>query len=168
MAQFSIESPTFGTPPNEAQFGSDLFVDAVELKTVINTTSITFSIDGLNDDELMGFEGRDTTYPIPLRLFLSPLLLPAHVGGENKRDFSGCGWSGYPCVSISQAVANHFTLPHPSPLHILIDTSAQLKSALSLTAGPESSIDGSEKGTVVTVTDEIHNTQPGFIDVKTE
>ncbi|KAH7817564.1 uncharacterized protein MONOS_18118 [Monocercomonoides exilis] len=66
-------------------------------------------MDGMNDDDLMGFEAGFQTQPVPLKAYLLQLDGYGCVGGTNSRDFKGCGASAYPCETISWTVELKFS-----------------------------------------------------------
>ncbi|KAH7822098.1 uncharacterized protein MONOS_15737 [Monocercomonoides exilis] len=92
--------------------GNNMFFDEANLADLMNSgkVDVTISTNAAEYDDAMGFENGDTDYAIPLALyFIAPFPLPALVGGNNTRDFSGCGHSGYPCSTIAFTVDLRFS-----------------------------------------------------------
>ncbi|KAH7824387.1 uncharacterized protein MONOS_4816 [Monocercomonoides exilis] len=112
---YSISSLSFtsGVEKNHAaKGGSNMFFDEGNLADLMNSgkVDVTISTNAAEYDDAMGFENGNEDYGIPLALyFIAPFPLPAVVGGNNKRDFSGCGHSGFPCSTISFTVDLRFS-----------------------------------------------------------
>ncbi|KAH7831826.1 uncharacterized protein MONOS_6652 [Monocercomonoides exilis] len=107
-AEFLLSSAFEG---NRAKFGSDIFVDSIDLESTATSgkiASLTPSFD--TKSKMQGYENGDESFPIPLCVYLwnnfSP---PAFVGGGSlSHDFSKCGFEEFPCSSISKAASVHF------------------------------------------------------------
>ncbi|KAH7832217.1 uncharacterized protein MONOS_11439 [Monocercomonoides exilis] len=107
-ADFLISSAFEG---NRARWGSDIFVDSIDLESTATSgkiTSLTASLE--TKSKMQGYENGDESFPIPLCVYLwnnfSP---PAFVGGGSlSHDFSKCGFEEFPCSSISKAASLHF------------------------------------------------------------
>ncbi|KAH7826189.1 uncharacterized protein MONOS_1025 [Monocercomonoides exilis] len=91
--------------------GYNIFIDSQSLFDTITKDRFVGVISTLeaNDNEAMGIEGGNEKYLIPLRLFLlDDFSFPGYVGGDNSRDFSGCGFKGYPCFTVGKIVTLRF------------------------------------------------------------
>eukprot|EP00770_Monocercomonoides_exilis_P013238 MONOS_13185.1-p1 / transcript=MONOS_13185.1 / gene=MONOS_13185 / organism=Monocercomonoides_exilis_PA203 / gene_product=unspecified product / transcript_product=unspecified product / location=Mono_scaffold00788:298-9083(-) / protein_length=2902 / sequence_SO=supercontig / SO=protein_coding / is_pseudo=false len=112
---YSISSLSFASSVEKnhaAKGGNNLFFDEANLADLMNSgkVDVTISTNAAEYSDAMGFENGDGDYAIPLALyFIAPFPLPAVVGGNNKRDFSGCGNSGYPCSTIAFTVDLRFS-----------------------------------------------------------
>ncbi|KAH7826889.1 uncharacterized protein MONOS_11808fu15652 [Monocercomonoides exilis] len=106
-SNFAIRDVMFGGC--KAWMGDSLFVDAISLNSSITRISLNFSLSGMSDDDLMGFEEQCRTDPVPLLAYLQTFSGTALVGGSKNRDFSGCGTANYPCGSIGYAAALRFS-----------------------------------------------------------
>ncbi|KAH7821935.1 uncharacterized protein MONOS_1203 [Monocercomonoides exilis] len=104
---YSISSASFtsGVEKNHAaKGGNNMFFDEANLADLMNSgkVDVTISTNAAEYDDAMGFENGNEDYGIPLAVYLiDPFPLPVVVGGNNERDFSGCGHSGYPCSTIA-------------------------------------------------------------------
>eukprot|EP00770_Monocercomonoides_exilis_P015454 MONOS_15404.1-p1 / transcript=MONOS_15404.1 / gene=MONOS_15404 / organism=Monocercomonoides_exilis_PA203 / gene_product=unspecified product / transcript_product=unspecified product / location=Mono_scaffold01222:6545-14473(+) / protein_length=2340 / sequence_SO=supercontig / SO=protein_coding / is_pseudo=false len=112
---YSISSVSFASSVERnhaANGGNNVFFDETNLADLMNSgkVDVTISTNTAEYSDAMGFENGDEDYAIPLALyFIAPFPLPAVVGGNNKRDFSGCGHSGYPCSTIAFAANLRFS-----------------------------------------------------------
>ncbi|KAH7821004.1 uncharacterized protein MONOS_17781 [Monocercomonoides exilis] len=107
-AEFLISS---GFEGNRARWGSDIFVDSIDLESTATSgkiTSLTASLE--TKSKMQGYENGDESFPIPLCIYLwNNFSTPAFVGGGSlSHDFSKCGFEEFPCSSISKAVSLHF------------------------------------------------------------
>ncbi|KAH7821060.1 uncharacterized protein MONOS_8852 [Monocercomonoides exilis] len=107
-ADFLISS---GFEGNRARWGSDIFVDSIDLESTATSgkiTSLTASLE--TKSKMQGYENGDESFPIPLCVYLwNNFSAPAFVGGGSlSHDFSKCGFEEFPCSSISKAVSLHF------------------------------------------------------------
>ncbi|KAH7829758.1 uncharacterized protein MONOS_2023 [Monocercomonoides exilis] len=80
--------------------GHNVFLRAPNFTTSVTNITFEFCRNTMNEDELVGYEGGDDTYAIPLVLYLRGAPLPVIVGGDNKKDFDRCGYEGYGCATI--------------------------------------------------------------------
>ncbi|KAH7827968.1 uncharacterized protein MONOS_2747 [Monocercomonoides exilis] len=90
--------------------GKNVFVDVKNLNWSVSVSSMQFEVkfEAENHKELMGFEGGDESYAIPLCLYLQEFGGPGFVGGANSRDFSGCGYRGYGCSTLAHIAQLRF------------------------------------------------------------
>ncbi|KAH7821099.1 uncharacterized protein MONOS_17787 [Monocercomonoides exilis] len=107
-ADFLISS---GFEGNRARWGSDIFVDSIDLESTATSekiTSLTASLE--TKSKMQGYENGDESFPIPLCIYLwNNFSAPAFVGGGSlSHDFSKCGFEEFPCSSILKAVSLHF------------------------------------------------------------
>ncbi|KAH7823647.1 uncharacterized protein MONOS_12351 [Monocercomonoides exilis] len=118
-----------------AKGGNNMFFDEGNLADLMNSgkVNVTISTNAAEYDDAMGFENGNEDYGIPLALyFIAPFPLPAVVGGNNKRDFSGCGHSGYPCSTIAFSANLRFS---SSDKDILLDPSFVWSEETEMTTG---------------------------------
>ncbi|KAH7821118.1 uncharacterized protein MONOS_13548 [Monocercomonoides exilis] len=107
-AEFLISS---GFEGNRARWGSDIFVDSIDLESTATSgkiASLTASLE--TKSKMQGYENGDESFPIPLCVYLwNNFSAPAFVGGGSlSHDFSKCGFEEFPCSSILKAVSLHF------------------------------------------------------------
>ncbi|KAH7821082.1 uncharacterized protein MONOS_11453 [Monocercomonoides exilis] len=107
-ADFLISS---GFEGNRARWGSDIFVDSIDLESTATSekiTSLTASLE--TKSKMQGYENGDESFPIPLCVYLwNNFSAPAFVGGGSlSHDFSKCGFEEFPCSSIWKAATIHF------------------------------------------------------------
>ncbi|KAH7831690.1 uncharacterized protein MONOS_7911 [Monocercomonoides exilis] len=109
-----VRGVVFGTGvgKNEAVRGGDnIFVEAGDLSEAVGSEEFVgvIATDKGRVREAMGFEGGDESFLIPLMFFMVEVEgVAGHVGGVNKRDFSGCGFEGYGCATIGKLVGLRF------------------------------------------------------------
>eukprot|EP00770_Monocercomonoides_exilis_P012712 MONOS_12655.1-p1 / transcript=MONOS_12655.1 / gene=MONOS_12655 / organism=Monocercomonoides_exilis_PA203 / gene_product=unspecified product / transcript_product=unspecified product / location=Mono_scaffold00715:20-10632(-) / protein_length=3474 / sequence_SO=supercontig / SO=protein_coding / is_pseudo=false len=84
--------------------GKCVFVEAPELARIVSKASFNFSIDGMSDEDLMGYEGGNRGFDVCLWVYFVDVVSPGYVGGGTAHDFSGCGVERYPCSTISKLV----------------------------------------------------------------
>ncbi|KAH7821259.1 uncharacterized protein MONOS_11862fu11863 [Monocercomonoides exilis] len=84
--------------------GKCVFVEAPELARIVSKASFNFSIDGMSDEDLMGYEGGNGEFDVCLWVYFVDVVSPGYVGGGTAHDFSGCGVERYPCSTISKLV----------------------------------------------------------------
>ncbi|KAH7819777.1 uncharacterized protein MONOS_8488 [Monocercomonoides exilis] len=104
--EFVLKHTLFGEG-NKAWRGDNLFICSVSLFDVVDEEHFgtLISPDRNADNKAMGYEGEMTDYVIPLSLyFVSDLEQQMFVGGDNMKDFSRCGFSGFPCQTISHFI----------------------------------------------------------------
>ncbi|KAH7826678.1 uncharacterized protein MONOS_7936 [Monocercomonoides exilis] len=97
----------------DAWRGKNVFVEAQDLSTVINSASIGFhpqiGINATDFSELSGIERDNPEMIISLALFLRTFQPPAYVSGKaNGNDFRLCGFADYPCNTIEKAAEFRF------------------------------------------------------------
>ncbi|KAH7821109.1 uncharacterized protein MONOS_13727 [Monocercomonoides exilis] len=107
-AEFLISS---GFEGNKAKWGSDIFVDSIDLESTATSgkiASLTASLE--TKSKMQGYENGDESFPIPLCVYLwNNFSTPAFVGGGSlSHDFSKCGFEEFSCSSILKAVSLHF------------------------------------------------------------
>ncbi|KAH7821018.1 uncharacterized protein MONOS_14678 [Monocercomonoides exilis] len=107
-SEFLISS---GFEGNRARWGSDIFVDSIDLESTATSgkiASLTASLE--TKSKMQGYENGDESFPIPLCVYLwNNFSAPAFVGGGSlSHDFSKCGFEEFPCSSISKAATIHF------------------------------------------------------------
>ncbi|KAH7821050.1 uncharacterized protein MONOS_11674 [Monocercomonoides exilis] len=107
-ADFLISS---GFEGNRARWGSDIFVDSIDLESTATSgkiASLTASLE--TKSKMQGYENGDESFPIPLCIYLwNNFSAPAFVGGGSlSHDFSKCGFEEFPCSSILKAVSLHY------------------------------------------------------------
>ncbi|KAH7821159.1 uncharacterized protein MONOS_6365 [Monocercomonoides exilis] len=100
-----------GFEGNRARWGSDIFVDSIDLESTATSgkiTSLTASLE--TKSKMQGYENGDESFPIPLCIYLwNNFSAPAFVGGGSlSHDFSKCGFEEFPCSSILKAATIHF------------------------------------------------------------
>ncbi|KAH7816164.1 uncharacterized protein MONOS_18257 [Monocercomonoides exilis] len=96
---------------NRAKWGSDIFIDSIDLETTAKSGKIASLTDSLETkSKMQGFENGDESFPIPLCVFLwNNFSAPAFVGGGSlSHDFSMCGFKEFPCSTIEKAASVHF------------------------------------------------------------
>ncbi|KAH7821461.1 uncharacterized protein MONOS_11083 [Monocercomonoides exilis] len=96
---------------NKAKWGSDIFVDSIDLESTVRSgkiASLTASLE--TKSKMQGYENGDESFPIPLCAYLwNNFSEPAFVGGGSlSHDFSKCGFEEFPCSSISKVATIHF------------------------------------------------------------
>ncbi|KAH7830795.1 uncharacterized protein MONOS_3582 [Monocercomonoides exilis] len=84
--------------------GKELFVDGEDLRQIIGDWLQCFKTETILAEDMMGFE-RSTTnkeFHIPLVLYFREFGEPCFIGGaeENSFDYTGCGFSDYPCGTL--------------------------------------------------------------------
>ncbi|KAH7829924.1 uncharacterized protein MONOS_14871 [Monocercomonoides exilis] len=107
-ADFLISSAFEG---NMARWGSDIFVDSIDLESTTRSekiTSLTASLE--TKSKMQGYENGDESFPIPLCVYLwNNFSGSAFVGGGSlSHDFSKCGFEEFPCSTITKAASVHF------------------------------------------------------------
>ncbi|KAH7830240.1 uncharacterized protein MONOS_10748 [Monocercomonoides exilis] len=159
-ANFLISS---GFEGNRAKWGSDIFIDSIDLETTAKSgkiTSLTASLETKNKTQ--GYENGDESFPIPLCVYLwNNFSAPAFVGGGSlSHDFSKCGFEEFPCSTISKAASVHF---EDRKKYISIIDSFSFEEELSLSAN-EWNIKAKEKKMKCVVCDLIDGAQNALIE----
>ncbi|KAH7830780.1 uncharacterized protein MONOS_3567 [Monocercomonoides exilis] len=84
--------------------GRNMFVDAMQLDIVVNNSTMKFEMEGMEREDLMGFEESTTKteYRIPLEVYFREIGDGGYVGGKEDEGFdhSGCGFGDVPCESV--------------------------------------------------------------------
>ncbi|KAH7830828.1 uncharacterized protein MONOS_4118 [Monocercomonoides exilis] len=160
-AEFLISSAFEG---NRAKWGSDIFVDSIDLESTATSekiTSLTASLE--TKSKIQGYENGDESFPIPLCIYLwNNFSAPAFVGGGSlSHDFSKCGFEEFPCSSISKAVSIHF---EEQKKNIALLEPFVFEEELELTSN-EWSIVSKENEMKCDVSDLIQGTQNGLIEI---
>ncbi|KAH7831977.1 uncharacterized protein MONOS_1148 [Monocercomonoides exilis] len=146
----------------DAREGKEIFVNADDLSSVIDRSSIGFEVDLDDLTKLNGFE-RSTlneTFAIPLVVYLwDNFSGSAFVGGSSNHDFSMCGYESFPCSTIAKAASVHF---EGKKKGIVILESFAFEDELSLNAD-EWSVKGNENEMKCEVADLAEGAQSGLI-----
>ncbi|KAH7830021.1 uncharacterized protein MONOS_14649p1 [Monocercomonoides exilis] len=84
--------------------GKQLFVDGEDLRQIAGDWLQCFKAEAMLAEDMMGFE-RSTAnreFEIPLVLYFRGFVEPCFIGGaeENGLDYTGCGFSDYPCGTL--------------------------------------------------------------------
>ncbi|KAH7818388.1 uncharacterized protein MONOS_16325p2 [Monocercomonoides exilis] len=162
---YSISSVSFmsGVEKNHAaKGGNNMFFDEGNLADLVNSgkVNVTISTSTAEYDDAMGFENGNDNYAIPLALyFFDPFPLPAVVGGNNKRDFSGCGHSGFPCSTIAFTANLRFSL---SDKDIFLDPSFVWSEETEMTSG-EWKVKCAQKNTRIVISPPLPTDSPSLI-----
>ncbi|KAH7832464.1 uncharacterized protein MONOS_3827 [Monocercomonoides exilis] len=101
-AEYSI---TASFSDNEARWGSDLFVDSVNLKSTATggkISSLTASNATINT--IRGFDGGDERVNIPLCVYLIPSPKELVVSNKDSFDHSYCGFVEFPCLTLKHTL----------------------------------------------------------------
>ncbi|KAH7825834.1 uncharacterized protein MONOS_11053p2 [Monocercomonoides exilis] len=122
-SDFMISSEFEG---NRAKWGSDIFVDSINLESTAKSgkiTSLTASISTIN--KIRGFDNGNETVPIPLCVYL--ISLPEEIVASNVDAFdnSYCGFTEFPCMTL-----NHSLTRQEEEKKIVIDGMTEVNSEL--------------------------------------
>ncbi|KAH7826074.1 uncharacterized protein MONOS_11101 [Monocercomonoides exilis] len=101
-ANFQISSAFEG---NRAKWGSDIFVDSINLESTAKSrkiASLTASLETIN--KIRGFHNGDETIPIPLCAYLIPLPEEIFVSNIDAFNHSLCGFPEFPCLTLSHSL----------------------------------------------------------------
>ncbi|KAH7826100.1 uncharacterized protein MONOS_15751 [Monocercomonoides exilis] len=101
-AEFQISS---GFEGNRAKWGSDIFVDSINLESTAKSgkiTSLTASFD--TKSKIQGYENGDESFPIPMCVYLIPMPDEIFVSNVDAYDHSHCGFVEFPCLSLSHSL----------------------------------------------------------------
>ncbi|KAH7826042.1 uncharacterized protein MONOS_4171 [Monocercomonoides exilis] len=101
-AEFLISS---GFEGNRAKWGSDIFVDSVDLETTARSgkiTSLTASLDSF--DKVRGYDNGNTSLAIPLCIYLLPTPEEIYVSSIEAYDHSYCGIVQFPCLTLKHSL----------------------------------------------------------------
>eukprot|EP00770_Monocercomonoides_exilis_P010556 MONOS_10503.1-p1 / transcript=MONOS_10503.1 / gene=MONOS_10503 / organism=Monocercomonoides_exilis_PA203 / gene_product=unspecified product / transcript_product=unspecified product / location=Mono_scaffold00480:24678-30176(+) / protein_length=1832 / sequence_SO=supercontig / SO=protein_coding / is_pseudo=false len=156
--------------------GKNVFVSGWNLSEIVNEGHLKWEIkeEELGSlDELCGWERKMTGeegYVIPLVVYLwRNWSGDGFVSREKGGDFSGCGYSEAPCSSIDHLISLRYPTLGGGETHIAIVGSGLLSHSISFSSSFSSSIsssisesqkvviEGTKKGTGVTISDEDEN-----------
>ncbi|KAH7825114.1 uncharacterized protein MONOS_14633 [Monocercomonoides exilis] len=90
---------------NRAKWGSDIFVDSINLESTAKSrkiTSLTASIETIN--KIRGFHNGDETIPIPLCAYLIPVPEEIIVSNIDAFNHSFCGFTEFPCLTLRHSL----------------------------------------------------------------
>ncbi|KAH7816059.1 uncharacterized protein MONOS_2568 [Monocercomonoides exilis] len=100
--EFLISSAFEG---NRAKWGSDIFVDSIDLKSTAKSgkiTSLTASFD--TKSKIQGYDNGNTSFPIPLCVYLIPLPEEIIASNVDAFDYFYCGFSEVPCLTLRHSL----------------------------------------------------------------
>ncbi|KAH7821296.1 uncharacterized protein MONOS_7840 [Monocercomonoides exilis] len=148
--------------------GKNVFVSGWDLREIVNEEHLKWEIkeEELGSlDELCGWERKTTGeegYVIPLVVYLwRNWSGNGFVSREKGGDFSGCGYSEAPCSSIDHLISLRCPTLGERETHIAIVGSGLLSHSISFSSSisesPKVVIEGTKKGTGVTISDEDEN-----------
>ncbi|KAH7822438.1 uncharacterized protein MONOS_14577 [Monocercomonoides exilis] len=148
--------------------GKNVFVSGWDLSEIVNEEHLKWemSLEELGSlDELCGWERKTTGeegYVIPLVVYLwRNWSGDGFVSREKGGDFSGCGYSEAPCSSIDHLISLRYPTLGGGETHIAIVGSGLLSHSISFSSSisdsPKVVIEGTKKGTGVTISDEDEN-----------
>ncbi|KAH7822550.1 uncharacterized protein MONOS_8824 [Monocercomonoides exilis] len=148
--------------------GKNVFVSGWDLREIVNEEHLKWemSSEELESlDELCGWERKttgDEGYVIPLVVYLwRNWSGDGYVSKEGGGDFSGCGYSEAPCSSIDHLISLQYPTLGEGETHIAIVGSGLLSHSISFSSSisesPKVVIEGTRKGTGVTISDEEEN-----------
>ncbi|KAH7823042.1 uncharacterized protein MONOS_1346 [Monocercomonoides exilis] len=168
MGSFKMEGVTFSEC--NAWKGKNVFISGNELDEVMSNEQLKWEMspEELRSlDELCGWERMTTGeegYVIPLVVYLwRNWSGDGFVSREKGGDFSGCGYSEAPCSSIEHLISLRYEPLGEGETHISIVGSGMLSHSISFSFSSSSSsisdspkvvIEGTKKGTSVTISDE--------------
>ncbi|KAH7816887.1 uncharacterized protein MONOS_14142 [Monocercomonoides exilis] len=172
MGSFVLEGMIF--EGCNAWKGKNAFVSGWDLSEVVNKENFKWEMSSeelRSFDELCGWERKMTgeeEYVIPLVVYLwRNWSGDGYVSREKGGDFSGCGYSEAPCSSIDHLISLLYPTFGEGETHIAIVGSGLLShsisfssSSSSISESPKVVIDGTKKGTGVTISDEDENDLP--------
>ncbi|KAH7824122.1 uncharacterized protein MONOS_17554 [Monocercomonoides exilis] len=152
--------------------GKNLFVSGWDLREIVSEEHLKWGLSA-NDknslDELCGWERKTTGdgYVIPLVVYLwDNWSGNGFVSKDNGGDFSGCGYSEAPCLSIDHLISLRYSILGKGESQIWIGGSGLLSrsisfsfssSSSSIEESPKVEVEGTKKGTSVTISDEDGN-----------
>ncbi|KAH7817284.1 uncharacterized protein MONOS_7619 [Monocercomonoides exilis] len=152
--------------------GKNVFVSGWDLSEIVNKEHFKWemSSEELGSlDELCGWERKTTGeegYVIPLVVYLwRNWSGDGFVSKEKGGDFSGCGYSEAPCSSIDHLISLRYPTLGEGETHIAIVVSGLLSHSILFSSSISDSskvvIEGTKKGTAVTISDEDENDLDG-------
>eukprot|EP00770_Monocercomonoides_exilis_P014833 MONOS_14779.1-p1 / transcript=MONOS_14779.1 / gene=MONOS_14779 / organism=Monocercomonoides_exilis_PA203 / gene_product=unspecified product / transcript_product=unspecified product / location=Mono_scaffold01072:12403-17936(+) / protein_length=1821 / sequence_SO=supercontig / SO=protein_coding / is_pseudo=false len=122
-AEFLVSSAFEG---NRAKWGSDIFVDSVDLETTAKggkIASLTASFD--TKSTIQGYDNGNDSIPIPLCVYLIPLPEEIIVSNVDAFDHSRCGFAEFPCLTLKHSLTRQI-----SEKKIVVDGMIELKNEL--------------------------------------
>ncbi|KAH7826564.1 uncharacterized protein MONOS_7899 [Monocercomonoides exilis] len=155
--------------------GKNVFVSGWDLSEIVKKEHLKWEMNSEelgSLDELSGWERKTTGengYVIPLVVYLwRNWSGDGFVSKEKGGDFSGCGYSEAPCSSINHLISLRYSTLGGGETHIAIAGSGLLShsisfsfsflsSSSSISESPKVVIEGTKKGTGVTISDEDEN-----------
>ncbi|KAH7823374.1 uncharacterized protein MONOS_4682fu16655 [Monocercomonoides exilis] len=162
LGTFILEGMTF--EGCNAWKGKNVFVSGWDLSEIVNKDHFKWEMsseDLRSLDELCGWERKTTGegYVIPLVVYLwSNWSGNGYVSERKGGDFSGCGYSEAPCLSINHLISLRYGTLGGSESHVIIVDFVILQNSLRLiqtdSDTPKISIEGEENGTVLRVEEE--------------
>ncbi|KAH7820348.1 uncharacterized protein MONOS_2253 [Monocercomonoides exilis] len=101
-AEFLISSAFEG---NRAKWGSDIFVDSIDLELTATSGKIT-SLTASNPllDEIRGFDKGDDSIPIPLCAYLMIISDEIYVSNADAFYHFFCGFAEFPCMTLKHSL----------------------------------------------------------------
>ncbi|KAH7832665.1 uncharacterized protein MONOS_3988 [Monocercomonoides exilis] len=155
----------------DAWKGKNVFVSGWDLREIVNEEHLKWEMSSeelRSLDELCGWERKTTGeegYVIPLVVYLwRNWSGNGFVSREKGGDFSGCGFSEAPCSSIDHLISLRYEPLGEGETHIAIVGSGLLShsisfsfSSSSISDSPKVVIEGTKKGTGMTISDEDEN-----------
>ncbi|KAH7824897.1 uncharacterized protein MONOS_9099 [Monocercomonoides exilis] len=101
-AEFLISSVFEG---NRAKFGSDIFVDSIDLESTATSGKIASLAPSFDTkSKMQGFNNGDESAPIPLCVYLIPLPEEIVVSNVDAFDNSYCGYAEIPCLTLKHCL----------------------------------------------------------------
>ncbi|KAH7825106.1 uncharacterized protein MONOS_6344 [Monocercomonoides exilis] len=149
----------------EAWKGRNVFISGWDLSEVVNKEHFKWEMSSeelISLDELCGWERKTTGeggYVIPLVVYLwDNWSGNGFVSKEKGGDFSGCGFSEAPCLSIDHLISLRYSTLGECKSHIKIVRSGLLQKSMSLLSSsslttPIVSVEGEREGTDLKVND---------------
>ncbi|KAH7832642.1 uncharacterized protein MONOS_9802 [Monocercomonoides exilis] len=169
MVTFVMEGMSF--EGCDAWKGKNVFISGWDLSEIVNEDHLKWEMSSeelRSLDELCGWERKTTGeegYVIPLVVYLwDNWSGNGFVSREKGGDFSGCGYSEAPCSSIDHLISLRYPTFGEGETHIAIVGSGLLSHSISFSFSsssvvelPKVVIEGTKKGTGMTISDEDEN-----------
>ncbi|KAH7827526.1 uncharacterized protein MONOS_2996 [Monocercomonoides exilis] len=90
---------------NRAKWGSDIFVDSINLETTARSGKITLLTASFETkSKIQGYDNGDESAPIPLCVYLIPLPDEISVSSADAFDHSHCGFAEFPCLTLKHSL----------------------------------------------------------------
>ncbi|KAH7832365.1 uncharacterized protein MONOS_12243 [Monocercomonoides exilis] len=110
----------------KAKWGSDIFVDSIDLESTAKSGKITFlTASNSTINNIRGFNNRDDSIPIPLCAYLISLPEEIVVSSVDAFDHSLCGFSEFPCLTL-----RHCLTRQEEEKKIVVDGMIEVKNEL--------------------------------------